>query len=551
MISHRILTLEQKKRKLHLRRLKKIFKARNSLWEFQKITAPQDYKEERTYLLILALCLQSFYQDKPIEYESNITIGKHQNIDLSGGNIDVEIEETKTGTLFRIDLSGTDILIIEIPPRHHKSHSLIIFEDWIFGQDPKHIMITSAHNADLAHEFSQYVRDGIEEYRMSPIDIIYSDVFPGTKTKYGDRSKKRWSLEGNFLSYAGSGVFTPVIGKGGKLIVFDDPVRGPLEAFNEAHLEKLWNIITNGWLSRMEKPRKQIYVMTPWVIDDPGYRAIKGAEESGEIVKILNIRAWSEEQGMLCEDILDKRAFEILKVRMDPVIFSGNYLSKRIASIGRLYPYFRTYKMDNLPKVFDEIYCYTDTADEGNCYLCSIIAGIIIGTDNNGLDFKEAYFLDVYFTQDGQEITEPEGAEFLVRNLKEQRERATEITELEEAKTETIINAMIESNNGGRGFARNVERILEDDYPDEERYIYIEWFHQGENKRARIISESNTVMKYCVMPHDWEYRWPKYYELMCKYLKDGKNTFDDHADCTTGIAEHINVEKSIIDIFNK
>lgn len=528
---------------LKLERLDRIFAARESLWEFQKITAPQDYKEERTYLLILALCLQSFYQDKPISYDSPLTVEEHQNIDLSGGNIDLVHYNNGDGSTFELDLSGTDTLIIEIPPRHHKSHSLIIFECWIFGQDPKHIMITSAHNTDLANEFSQYVRDGVEEYRMDPMDIIYSDVFPKTRTKHGDRSKKRWALEGNFLSYAGSGVFSPVTGKGGKLIVFDDPVKGPLEAFNDVHLDKLWSVMTNGWLSRMEKPRKQINVMTPWVIGDPGDRTIKGAEESGEVVAVLNMKAWSEDQGMLCEDILDKRSLGILKSRLDPVIYSGNYLSKRIASIGVLYPYFRTYKMDELPTVFEEIYCYTDTADEGTDYLCSIIAGIITGKDSNDLEYKEAYLLDVYFTQDGMEITEPAEAEFLTKNLNEQKERA--------GKAMIKILAMIESNSGGRGFARNVEKILEDEYPIESEDILIEWFHQSENKRARIISESNTVMKYCVFPHDWKYRWPKYYEFMKKYMKDGKNSFDDHADCTTGIAEHINVEKSILDIFNK
>ncbi|MCK4518153.1 hypothetical protein KAT92_05215 [Candidatus Babeliales bacterium] len=524
-------------------RLKRIFKARRSLWEFQKITAPQDYKEERTYLLILALCLQSFYQDKPVTYDSYLKVKEHQTLDLSDGNIEIKHTPVKGGSRFTVDLSGVDILIIEIPPRHHKSHSLIIFEDWVFGQDPKHIMITAAHNADLANEFSSYVRDGIEENRMSPMDIIYSDVFPNTKTKFGDRSKKRWSLEGSFLSYAGAGIFTPVTGKGGKLAIFDDPVKGPLEAFNEAHLDKLWSSLTNGWLSRLEKPRKQIHVMTPWVINDPGDRTVKGAKESGEVVKVLNMKAHSAIQGMLCDDILDERAFNILKARLDPVIFSGNYLSKRIASIGRMYPYFRTYQMEDLPQVFEEWFCYVDTADEGSDFLDAGLAGITTSEDDNGLEYREAHMIDVYDTQDGMEITEPGLAEFLARNYREEKDRI--------GKARITVDVKIESNNGGRGFARNVERLLEENHPDEAEYIFIEWFHQSENKQARINSESNTVMKYIVMPHDWEYRWPSYHDKMTRHSKLGKNSFDDHADMTTGIAEHINVEKNIIDFFTR
>ncbi len=521
----------EKERLYDLLRQKRIRKARNLLWEFQKITAPQDYKEERTYLLILAICLQSFYQDKPIKYESYLPPGEHQNLDLSGGNIDVEIRKNdEGGSTFEVDMSNVDILIIEIPPRHHKSHSLIIFEDWVFGQDPKHIMITAAHNANLAFEFSQYVRDGIEEYRMSLMDIIYSDVFPGTRTKQGDRSKQRWALEGTYLSYAGSGIMSPVTGKGGKMVVFDDPVKGPLEAFSEVHLEKLWMALTNGWLSRLEKPRKQIHVMTPWVKGDPGDRTVTGAVESGEVVKVINMKAWEENQGMLCEDILDKRAYDILESRMHPAVFSGNYKSKRIDIIGRLYPSFSTYVPEDLPTKFAEIYCYIDTADEGKDYLAAGIMGIVNTKDDYGIALKKGYVLGIYLTNEGMEITEVGTAKFLIDHH-----------------TQSHMNVMVESNAGGRGFARNVQRILESEYREKSRGIVIEWFHQGENKNARINAESHTIMQHIYFPANWEKLWPLCYEMMNRYMKEGKNEFDDIQDCITGLAEHINQEITMLE----
>ncbi len=537
------LTFEEKKDKLKAKRLKKIFLARRSLWEFQKITAPSDYKEERTYLLILALCLQSFYEDKPISYDSYLPPEKHQNLGLSGGNIEYTMEDNgEGGTRFELDMSGVDTLIIEIPRRHHKSHSLIIFEDWVFGQDPKHIMITAAHTAELAYDFSTYVRDGIEAERIKPMEIIYSDVFPKTRIKFGDRSKKKWSLEGNFLSYAGAGIMTPVTGKGGNLLVIDDPIKSPLDAFNENHQEKLWMAYSSGWLQTLEKPRRQIMVMTPWCVMDTADRVAKGAKESGEIVKILNLKAWTKEQGCLCEEILDKRALDILKSRLDPVIYAGNYMSTRIPQIGRLYPYFREYQLDELPVLFEEIFCYIDTADEGTDFLAAGLCGITTHDDDNGFQYKNAHMLDVYFTQDGAEITEVETVEFLVRNYREQKERSI---------YPVRFNVKIESNNGGRYFARNVEEILEREYPEESRNIIISWFFQNENKRARIVSQAHTVMQYVIMPHDWEYRYPKYHEHMTKYIRDGKNTFYDSADMTTGLAEEINCEKSIMDFFNK
>ncbi len=45
---------------------------------------------------------------------------------------------------------------------------------------------------------------------------------------------------------------------------------------------------------------------------------------------------------------------------------------------------------------------------------------------------------------------------------------------------------LVESNNGGRGFARALQRLLP--------RVRIEWFHQSGNKEARILSRSATVM---------------------------------------------------------
>lgn len=514
-------------------RSKKIKRSRELFWYFQKLNDPESFQEKRTYLIVLALTLQSFYEDRPIEYKSFLPTEEHQRLDLSDSTVPLAIESIGDRTLFKADASSTDILIIEIPPRHHKSHSLINFEDWILGNNPKQILITASYNTNLANEFSQYVRDGIAQTRLRNDDIVYSDIFPKTKLKYGDKSKQKWALEGMFLSYTGSGILSPITGRGGNLIIFDDPIKGPIEAFNPNHLDKVWSSYTDGWLSRLEKPRKQILVMTPWVQDDPGDRISSGAEKSGENVKILNFKAWSKDQGMLCDDILDERAYKILESRLDPIIFSGNYKSKRIGDAGKLYKNLKTYEPEDLPDKFDELYCYIDTADEGKDYTVAIISGVENAKDNHGLHIKNAYFIGVYMSKEGMEITEPEVAKFLADNA---------IHEM---------YVMIESNSGGRGWARNVERELENNYPEQAELITIDWFHQSENKKARINSQSNTVMRYCYFPVDWDTRWPVYYKLMNKYSREGDNEYDDHADATTGIAEHINTDRTIFDLLTR
>ena len=151
-----------------------------------------------------------------------------------------------------------------------------------------------------------------------------------------------------------------------------------------------------------------------------------------------------------------------------------------------------------------EIRNFTDTADTGKDFLCSM--NYIIGLDNL------IYILDVLYTQEPQEVTEKEVADMIVRDR--------------------VSHALIESNNGGRGFARNVDRLS--GYRSN-----IEWFHQSENKEARILSGVSNVMRLVHFPVNWEHRWPELHKHLTRFKRNFKaNTSDDGIDCLVGITEH-------------
>ena len=121
------------------------------------------------------------------------------------------------------------------------------------------------------------------------------------------------------------------------------------------------------------------------------------------------------------------------------------------------------------------------------------------------------------FTQEGMEVTEPQTAEFLFKN--------------------NVRDATIESNNGGRGFARNVERLLWETY--QTRRVHIEWFHQSKNKKARILTNSKFVMDHVYFPIGWKERWKQFSKDILSYQKEGKNKHDDCVDALTGLVEKI------------
>ena len=222
------------------------------------------------------------------------------------------------------------------------------------------------------------------------------------------------------------------------------------------------------------------------------------------------MKAKQDDGTMLCDEILDNKAYEDKKTAIGADIFSANYQQEPIDIKGKLYTSIKTY--DKLPVdnegnlLFDGIYCYTDTADEGDDYLCSIIWGTYL---------KEAYILDLIYTKENMEITEPMVAK-MINEYKPQKAR-------------------IESNNGGRGFARNVRRILQEELGN--YFTDITWFHQSKNKKSRILTNSTWIMNHIYFPQNWNIKYPDFFESINSYQKEGKNAHDDAEDALTGVSE--------------
>ena len=114
-------------------------------------------------------------------------------------------------------------------------------------------------------------------------------------------------------------------------------------------------------------------------------------------------------------------------------------------------------------------------------------------------------------------LTEPATAEMLHRN--------------------NVNVARIESNNGGRGFARAVTRILQEKY--HWNRCIVNPFYQSRRKESRILSNATWVMNHIYFPENWRDKWPEYSLAMIKYQREGKNEHDDAPDATTGICEKI------------
>ena len=188
----------------------------------------------------------------------------------------------------------------------------------------------------------------------------------------------------------------------------------------------------------------------------------------------------------------------------NPTVFANLFQQEPMPQVGLLYSELKTYsKIEGEGQI--SLYC--DVADTGKDYLCSVVYKRV----NN-----KAYIIDVVYSQDVVEITEKLVSKQIMDN--------------------NVVEALIESNNGGRAFARNVERII-----SEKNYLKCNVlpFHQSQNKIARILSQQSNVQNNILFPLNWQVNFPIFYDHITKFQKIGNNEFDDSVDVLTGIAEEL------------
>lgn len=449
--------------KEQLIQMAKIEKARRSFWYYCKLMYPSFYKDNREYLKKLCDALQDF------------------------------------------SFNDNEYMIINAPPRHGKSFTATNFIEWILGKNPTLKIMSGSYNEDLSKTFSKKIRTTIETEKINN-KLVYNDIFPETKIKYGNAEAKKWQIEAssqiNYLATSPTGTAT---GFGADLQVIDDLIKSDLEANNESVLQKQFDWFTNTMLSRREGKKKVLIIMTRWKTKDLAGRMLKWLDDNNEKYTHINFKAKGENNKMLCEEIFSLKDFENAKNLMGEDTLLANYQQEAIDLKNALYSDLKTYEV--LPTEIKAIENYTDTADTGEDYLCSI--DYAISADN------KAYILDVLYTQQPMEITEPLTAAMITKDK--------------------VNYARIESNNGGRGFARNVKKEAREKYNN--IITIFKPFHQSQNKISRILTGATGVMNNIYFPTDWKNKFPDFYKDVTAYQRVGKNAHDDSVDALTGVFE--------------
>ncbi|MDO5760965.1 MAG: phage terminase large subunit, partial [Bacteroidota bacterium] len=319
------------------------------------------------------------------------------------------------------------------------------------------------------------------------------------------------------------GVGCALTGEPVDILIMDDLYKDAKTAWSTTIRENVSDWYDTIAETRLHNESQQLIVFTRWHEDDLAGRLLR---EQG-IYDKNNINGWivvtykaikegkpttydqrQEGEPLWAERHSLEKLQEIRK--RNPHVFESLYQQNPKPKDGLMYERgFREY--ETIPPYKKTRKAYVDTADTGADYLCAII-----------YDETEIanYIIDVLYTQKPMEYTEPRLAEMLTKHQVQ------------------VCN--IESNNGGRGFARNVEsqcRLLGNNL------TYFHWFHQSDNKEVRINVNSAIVQNLCYMPIGWQNLFPEFFTSLNNYMKVGKNAHDDAPDSLTGTVEMRNKGK--------
>jgi predicted phage terminase large subunit-like protein len=248
-------------------------------------------------------------------------------------------------------------LILTLPPRHGKTelvtkHGIAHFS----GRFPEKSVVFGTYNDTFAEDIGRAVRDVIR----SP---AFKQVFPDYALKDGSEAANRLETTRNgLLTFVGRG--GTITGRGGDLLVIDDPVKDAKEARSPAIRNQLWDWWVKTLRTRcMTDDARVLIVQTRWHEDDLVGRLIDeqndffDREEAREW-KVINVPAIADE-----EDPLGRKPGEALwperfgltylkgMRRTDPRGFEALYQGKPTPASGAFFEdaWLKEYRSHELP----------------------------------------------------------------------------------------------------------------------------------------------------------------------------------------------------------
>jgi predicted phage terminase large subunit-like protein len=180
-------------------------------------------------------------------------------------------------------------LMILAPPRHGKSYlTSVLFPSWFLAQNPGEHVIASSYNQDIATLMSKGARAVVE-------NPDYSRLFPHLGMSKHSSAATEWALTSG-QKYQAVGVGSGLTGRGGHLIMVDDPIKGRDDAESDKKRQDMLDWFREVLYTRLMPGGRLVLIQTKWHFDDLAGRLERDMEKPGaDQWDILKLPAIAEE----------------------------------------------------------------------------------------------------------------------------------------------------------------------------------------------------------------------------------------------------------------
>lgn len=224
--------------------------------------------------------------------------------------IGAALEEVESGAYRR--------LMINLGPRFGKTTlASAMFPAWYAGKHPEKSIIVATYNQHYSWDLGRKIRDIMQLPQ-------YAQVFPELKIKMRAAAVDRIeTTKGGVIFMVGRG--SSITGRGGDIILLDDPIKDRREADSQLIRDNLWTWYTQVLRSRlMTKKGGIVIIQTRWTEDDLVGRLIDPMSpyytiEEARLWRKIDLPAIAEE-----DDILGRAPGEALW----PARFDEHYLEE-------------------------------------------------------------------------------------------------------------------------------------------------------------------------------------------------------------------------------
>lgn len=186
-------------------------------------------------------------------------------------------------------------LLILAPPRHGKSRlASELFPAWWKGRNPRRDVVHATYAQDLADDFGRKIRG----LMGTPQHLA---LFPESEVSRESDSIRRFHTVSGGAYYA-AGVGGPITGRGGHLLLLDDPYKNRAEADSPVIRRATQDWYTSTFRTRLMNIGKRgciVIILTHWHDQDIAGFLIREAQAGGEPWTVLKLTARAEEGDVL------------------------------------------------------------------------------------------------------------------------------------------------------------------------------------------------------------------------------------------------------------